>query len=496
MPSSPNLLDIARALDESTLSWPERRAHNSKQFINKLPDELLGRIFLVTTALSIRTRGAYRFTLFPDVAIEVCSQWMRVALATPDLWTHLHIREHFDDDDIALWVSRAGTKTLLDIEIDILEPYCGVAFFDITNWSKQVFHIARIFKFFQSLKAGPQRWRSLSLSVLQPEPLYKFIQLLNTHPAPNLRYLYLCSEPDWNDDEFNEDRPLTKAHNGKAYTLSEHAVPNLRHAEFVYVAWKYVLDRPKPLLSGLTTLQLSAGSWFPQLLLPSIQRLLLANPNLESLQIGAGSAADYEFDRLPDEERPDRVHLSHLRTLSLEGGDSISLVWDIISIINAPSLKSLTLANNGVDEDDPFVAKIFDYIISGQLPGSKEPAASPDKPPFPLLQELDIDGLFCLSDQSVAALLSSLPVVTRLAVGVSHAKATLDRMPHALPQLETLSLGVIHKDGYQELEDLLHQRAQNGRPIRIVEASAKSHPEPAFQEKFPETLFRVREVAM
>ncbi|CAE6464171.1 unnamed protein product [Rhizoctonia solani] len=191
MSNNSSSLGGKQAQNEETSSLTERRNRNSKQPINRLPDDILARIFLVTTGVSIRPRGAYRFTLFQDVAIQVCSRWMNVALASPTLWTHIHIREHLDDDDVALWVSRAGRDALLDIEVDILEPYCGVAFFDITDWAEKEHHVARIFKYFCSLKAGPQRWRSLSLSILQPEPLYKFIQLLNKQPAPNLRHLYV-----------------------------------------------------------------------------------------------------------------------------------------------------------------------------------------------------------------------------------------------------------------------------------------------------------------
>ncbi|EUC55916.1 TP53 regulating kinase, putative [Rhizoctonia solani AG-3 Rhs1AP] len=479
--------------NESMLSLPERRDHNNKQFISKLSDELLARIFIATTGLSIRPRGTYRFTLFPDIAIQVCSQWMRVALASPTLWTHIHIREHFDDDDVSLWISRAGRDVLLDIEIDILEPYCGVAFFDITDWAEQAFHIARIFKFLCSLKAGPQRWKSFSLSVLQPEPLYKFIQLLNKQPAPNLRYLYLCSEPDWNDDEFDEDRPLTKAHYGKAYSLSEHAVPNLRHAEFIYVSWRYVFERPKPLLRGLTTLELSAGR-NNLASLPKIHQLLSANPDLKSLQISAGSTSDYEFDRLPDDQRPNCVHFSSLKTLSLEGGDNISLVWDIISIINAPSLENLSLANNGIDEDDIFAANILDYISTGQLPESNSPDnTTTSKPLFPLLRKLDLEGLVSLDTQKVVNMLSSLPLLAHLSMACHQAKKSLGVAPHVLPHLEVLSLKCLGShQHYQAVEDFITRRALDGTPIPFLEVPVSPPPEHGFEERFPGTVLRLR----
>ncbi|CUA67327.1 hypothetical protein RSOLAG22IIIB_07364 [Rhizoctonia solani] len=491
MPSDSN----NQILDESKLSLSERRNHNNQQPINKLPDTLLSRIFIVTTESSIKPRSAYRFTLFPDIAIQVCSQWMRVALASPTLWTHLRIREHFDDDDIALWVSRAGKDTLLDIEIAMLEPYCGVAFFDITDTRKQVYHIERIFKFFCSIKAGPQRWRSLSLSVLQPEPLYKFIQLLNKQPAPNLRYLYLSSEPDRSDDEFDEGRPLTKAHYGKAYSLSEHAVPNLRHAELIYVSWKYVFDRPKPLLSGLTTLDLSAGSWIPSPVLPSIQKLLSSNPSLESLRLSAEFVSYYESDDFPDNQRPRPVQLSSLKTLSLEVAEDIILLLDMLSIISAPFLESLSLSSTGLEVDDELAASITSYIVTGQLPGSKDSATdSASKPLFPLIRKLDITGL-PFDDQNIADILASSPLVTHLSLGYYQAKPSMDKAPRALPRLEVLSLQcyVKHKH-YRELEELLTQRVLNGTPIPVVEISADSDPEPdpGFQERFPGTVLKLR----
>ncbi|CAE6362497.1 unnamed protein product [Rhizoctonia solani] len=475
-----------------TASLTERRNHNKQQSINNLPDELLAKIFLVTTRLSIRPRGVYRFTLFPDVAIQVCSQWLKVALSNHALWTYIHIVEHFDDDDVALWVSRAGPNALFEIEIDILEPYCGVAFFDITDWAQQEFHIARIFKFFCSIKAGPQPWRSLSLSVLQPEPMYKFIQLLNKHTAPNLHYLYLCSEPDWNDDEFHEERCLTIAHYRKVYSLSEHAVPNLRHAEFTYVSWKYVFDRPKPLLSGLTILDLSAGSLIPPLVLPKIQNLLSANPNLKQLRIIAGSASDYEFDRLQDEQRPNPARLSSLKILSLDGGDnSHSLLWDILSIITAPSLESLKLGNNGASDGDEFTPKIFDYLTIGQLPKSENSPLTPTcKSPFPLLRKLDIVDMH-VGDKMVTDLISSLPLVTHLLIDCYGAKPNLNKAPRVLPSLETLSLDCSgDHQHYQMVEDFLRQRVQNSIPIGIVEVPAKPQPEPHFKERFPGTVLR------
>ncbi|CUA67328.1 DNA polymerase [Human adenovirus 7] [Rhizoctonia solani] len=491
MPSNHNLLETS-IMDNTALSLSERKDHNNKQVISKLPDELLTHIFLVATGLSIRARGAYRFTLFPDVAIQVCSQWMRVALASPTLWTHIHIREHFDDDDVALWISRAGSNTLLDIEIDILEPYCGVAFFDITDWAEQTSHIARIFKFLCSIKAGPRRWRSLSLSVLQPEPLYKFIQLLNKQPAPNLRHLYLCSEPDWNDDEFDEDRPLTKAHYGKAYSLSEHAVPNLRHAEFIYVSWKYVFDRSKSLLCGLTALELSAGR-DNLASLAQIQQLLSANPQLRSLHISAGFAGDYEFDRLPNSQRPKYAHLTSLKALSLEGGDNISLVWDILSIINAPSLESLVLSNNGIDEDDIFATNILDYISTGKFPESKNlDDTTTNKPLFPLLRMLDIEGLVSLDAQKTVQLLSSLPQITRLSMSCYQVEKSLGGASSVLPHLEVLSSKCLGShQHYQSAEAFLARRASDGMPIPILEVPASPQPEPGFEDRFPGSKLRI-----
>ncbi|CAE6459056.1 unnamed protein product [Rhizoctonia solani] len=434
----------------------------------------------------VRLRGRKR-------SMQVCSQWMKVAFSSHALWTHIHIVEHFDDDDVALWVSRAGPNQLFDIEIDMLEPYCGVAFFDITDWEEQESHITRIFQFFCSIKAGPQRWRSLSLSVLQPEPMYKFIQLLNKQPAPNLRHLYLCSEPDWNDNEFHEDRCLTNAHRRKGYSLSEHAAPYLRHAELTYVSWNYVFDRPNPLLSGLTVLNLSAGSCIPASVLPNVQKLLSANPKLEWLRISSGSAADYEFDRLPDEECPTPVRLSSLKTLLLDGGDnSHSLLWDLLSIITAPSLEVLKLENGGTSDDDEFTPKIFAYLTNGRSKDEGSALSSTSKSPFPLLRKLDVAGISSVGDKMMADLLASLPLVTHLLISCYEAESSLNKASHVLPSLETLSLSCLgNHQHYQGVEGFLEQRIKDGNPIGTVEVPGKPHPEPDFKQKFPGTVLRI-----
>ncbi|KAH7333900.1 hypothetical protein B0J17DRAFT_117746 [Rhizoctonia solani] len=314
--------------------------------------------------------------------------------------------------------------------------------FGPSNWETPEKIITQIFEYLSQNGVGSRRWRSLSCSAFQPEPLFKLIHLLNQEPAPNLHHLCLTVDSNWFGGSSVEARCPTEAHYRDAYSLSENAVPGLRHVELTYVSWKYVftIDRSTPLLTGLTTLKLTAGYEHPRSLV-QIHNILSANSRLELLELNLGRAeGGYESYYLSNNQRLNPVHLWSLRVLSLNGDDHFSWVWNIISIINTPFIESLSLGGNSWDNNADLM-ELFDYIITGQFPGKNSSSdPSVNKPIFPLVRELDISGLFRPSIDHIISGIPPFRSVTHLSIYCPDARRILNGIRHALPHLGNLSL--------------------------------------------------------
>ncbi|KDN36628.1 hypothetical protein RSAG8_10731, partial [Rhizoctonia solani AG-8 WAC10335] len=429
--------------DKCTLSERIRSPHDNRQPIDKLPGELLAYIFIVTEELtrSIAKRNESRYTPFQDIAVQVSSRWRQAAIASPALWTYIRITNARSRDITDLWISRAA------------------------DWKGQEEHATSMFECLSHHGAGPQRWRSLSFSALQPEPIYRLIRLLNQKPAPKLQQLYLYVN-HLLGPESDSGRGWTEA----LYSL-DHAMPNLAHVEFGRVSWKYVFDRPKPLLSGTShTLKLLGGFEFPASL-PKLHQLLSANPSLELLELNIGATPPHTLNPLRGDRPLNPAHLPSLRTLSLGWDFDITWGWGITSIIRAPLLESLSLAGCDFSQGQIASAAFFDYVITGQFPGDNSPINTPtNNPLFPSLRKLDVSDVFLVNTNKAIDMVASFPFITRLSISCSVAPQALSGLQHSLPRLDALSLfcrgNGLHKC-LQKCSEPVSLREQNGYPVRV-----------------------------
>ncbi|KAG8682945.1 hypothetical protein FRC11_014151, partial [Ceratobasidium sp. 423] len=107
--------------------------------IDKLPDEILARIFQLAVLSEPRgldltgKRGARTFPRHPDSIAQTCARWRDVALACSPLWTHVYLAPHPTHFGSALdhaksYAQRAGNLSLelhiTDIEGQ-MEPDLG-----------------------------------------------------------------------------------------------------------------------------------------------------------------------------------------------------------------------------------------------------------------------------------------------------------------------------------------------------------------------------------
>ncbi|EUC55917.1 F-box-like protein [Rhizoctonia solani AG-3 Rhs1AP] len=466
----------------------ERSVHNSRQPINKLPDELLVDIFLIveepTRSIrkeaeleSRRERREHRYTPFQDVVVQVSSQWRHAAITSPVLWSYIHITDTHSRDIAQLWASRAGRETLFDIHIELLRPYCVSVPCGIVDWERQEEQVMLTFECLSRHGAGPQRWKSLSFFALHPEPLYVLTGLLNQEPAPELQQLQLFVDGAMDSEtDYQEVRGWTEAHGGEGYSLSEHATPNLAHVEFERVSWKYLFDRPKPLLSGLSTLKLLGGFEFPATL-PKLHQLFSANPRLELLELNVGNTPLDTFDSLRGDLHLilNPAHLPLLKKLSLKCNYDITWAWGIISVIRAPLLETLSLAGCGNSQADMTDAELFDHVTSNMFLGNDSRSNIPaNSLVFPLLRELDVSELILLKEDKIAQLIASFPFIVCLFIPCLKAVKILNGLPHTLSRLETLSLLCYWDrphDCVQNVGGLVSSWEQNGCPVQVERLS-------------------------
>jgi hypothetical protein len=346
----------------------------------------------------------------------------------------------------ALYLSRSGYTALLDIDISMLSRYWKEVKIGTNDWANQATYIPKLLEFLAFHGASTSRLKSLSIQSHQPEPLFKFIDILNAESAPALQCLSLEWRPYENLMDSIENARTRDIHNlpSDLRSLSGLSLPNLHCVKLLSIPWGFVLDRPSPLLTGLTSLELTSATYLTTY--SKLHELLSANPQLESLVINSRAG-----NSLTTDIASHTVQLSSLRNLSIQGGCYIEWVQDVLKMIEAPSLAKFTLSS--LASFDERIVNLLRFI---------------SKPLYPALHELDISDIGDGSSE-VADMCSSFPSITRLSISYAQAKI-LCRVPWVLPQLNFISFKYVDRvKSHLDLGDILRRRADAGFPIQVVE---------------------------
>ncbi|KAH7333901.1 hypothetical protein B0J17DRAFT_771005, partial [Rhizoctonia solani] len=367
-----------------------------------------------------------------------------------------------------LYLVRAGSTVLLDIEIEMRSGFWDQAEIAPTDWATQLGYTLDLIEFLKAHGASPGRWRTLSIWARQPEPLFEVIAFLHRQDAPMLQ----CLSLKWAStgvQQFEESRALDGLGiSSRSFVLSNSLIPNLRHVELTSVPWPFVLDRPSPLFTGLRSLSLTAASRLYSM--TKLTALLRGNPRLESLQLGSGPN-DLDNVYVSDGPLPS-VCLPALQSLSLRSTYHRQWILDVLKAIQTPNLKKFALATDlyadysGSASDE---ITLLGYLSGGSSNGGGNVNGSSSgeaESLYPSLYELDVSRVACSSErETMVTLLASFPSVNRLSIA-SHHIDCLYGFPWVLPKLESLVL-----NGYPdpELGSILRRRAAAGHPVRIVE---------------------------
>ena len=126
--------------EERRAQLARRRATNKKVAINRLPDDILGEILL----LSMLPSGK---EIWSSPEAKTCHHWRRVAGQTPRIWSRLYITGEVPFECIKLWMTRSA-EAPLHVHLDA-PPVPSDHFFRAT-WQRIMRHSHR----FQSLFLG------------------------------------------------------------------------------------------------------------------------------------------------------------------------------------------------------------------------------------------------------------------------------------------------------------------------------------------------------
>ncbi|CAE6520961.1 unnamed protein product [Rhizoctonia solani] len=402
----------------------KRRRHVNKTIAN-LPPEILSQVVLMGEELARSTRArTVSYNTVQEVASHVCRYWRQVAVNTPVLWTYIHISRPLPNPLASLYLGRAGSTLLLDIDIEMRSRYWKKAKICIAEWDKQRASLNELLCYLFSRGAGFRRWKSLSISSKHFDPLCTLILRLNAESAPFLeRITFKKHLPEIDPDitlGFVSVREKDNIFSNR-YCISQSALPNLRCVDFGLVPCNFIFNRPSPLLTGLTHLNLEIDrddSW----LFYHMHSFFAANPQLETIALSAKSRAAYRrrmITRAPDPP----ISFLRLRSLSISAIGPRYSYWLflVLHMIDSPALESLALEMNS------FCRGIYElclmYLATGSIPtwisynrSSSTESAPGVGPIYPTLRSLDISKLE-VPDTTLETLLLSLSTVTRLSIG-------------------------------------------------------------------------------
>ncbi|KAL1666615.1 hypothetical protein GGF50DRAFT_113031 [Schizophyllum commune] len=270
--------------------------------IRLLPPELLSEIFACLLAYPDTWHLKWMDTHCPSF-VCVCAHWRRVALATPSLWTTIHIEPrwrvpHVPERLEALLERSAGMP--LDIELGVDWEGC-----------------AETFKF--AARVSGDRWRSLSLQD-SPEDAFSLPRLHRLVVECGTRYLDL--------------RALAGAPNLRELVVST------QHLFFKVPVWPALTDLTLDLALVHGTEHRNALYVIKQHRL-TLERLLAFDEHSDDSDHGPLVKTLAEMCEVPN-----------LRSAEVRGG-----TWAFLEAMITPKLESLTLHRCCVlesDEDNPF----------------------------------------------------------------------------------------------------------------------------------------------
>ncbi|KAG8788129.1 hypothetical protein FRC12_014902 [Ceratobasidium sp. 428] len=454
---------------DDLLQYPgvlDLKLQNSKRCVNKLPHELLLRIFRAGGEMQRRRGAREPCRGLQDLATQVCTQWRDVAINSPVLWTYIYISRPPPHHSAALYLDRCGPTNLLDLDLEIMNDFFHE---DIQSDNRaRMSETKKIIAFLVQHGAGTRRWKSLKISSEVLPVLLEMLKYVHPRLNPTLQYLSI----EWSlgtdiatamESEIGVFTFLSVF--DRVYPHTNEPFPRLRHVDMITVPSALTFRRPLPMLVDLTHLGLHPA--FKLCSHSQLYDLLSDNPRLESLDI-AGGILDENVE--PNDLQ---IVLPSLRSLSVALGACPAWTLGVIMMIDGPAIERLKLSLYGYRTSQ--MIQVIEQIVShitSKYHTNTQPVATHEQTAsrqqiYPALRLLDISGLCPANDQtkSFGELFLALPGITLLVARASIV-AILGDQRRLLPHLEHVRLV---GEAPKELCRVLYSRAKAGHPVKVLE---------------------------
>ncbi|QRW24638.1 F-box-like protein [Rhizoctonia solani] len=457
----------------------KREQQNKLVWINRFPNEILSRIFVIGEEMdqdkddSEDQRDKDDPVLqFQELVAQVCRKWREIAVNMP--MVRPSCSEYDQSQLIEVWHfssgQRSGKTIPLEIEIDVLEHL------DIDSWSEtsdnpslELKLVLDALNFLDFKGAKPFRWARLAIWFEKPRTFFAIVDLLIDASLSNLRKLTLVNTDT--DTMVVEDFVVEamRERNLSNSVLFRTPPPLLRELELVGVPSNFFFPHESTsLVVNLTRLDLGFLLYLPPLM--CLRSVLLHNPRLESLCLDTGMIETTNFEHKNATET--RVRMPFLRRFSLQ--EPISVEWglSVLQMIDAPELEALAL---NLDRSESLADPIPFYIAYGKgFNGEEVPPKTTDmRPIYPTLKHLAL-GPFTGTSLSLLAMLGSLRTITRLDWELQEQEPiTINQAleDHKICQgVEHIRVYGVHE---LDLADLVESRIRNGAPFKTVEVNSR-----------------------
>ncbi|CAE6533261.1 unnamed protein product [Rhizoctonia solani] len=464
-----------------------REQENDDIWINRLPTEILSRIFVIGEDMDQDKEEHDRnddepVLQFQELVAQVCRKWRTVVISMPMLWTYIHISGPKSFNSASAFLERSGETILLDIEIDLSEHLHS----DIGSWSEdsddqepEAKFVQETLDFLVSKGAKPPRWARFVVWFEKPKALLTAIDFLIDAPLDNLRNLSLVNtyvDQIMIEDyvaEATRDRDLSNS------LLFRDPPPLLQKLELSGVPSSFFFAQGNtPLVSNLTHLELGFIISLPPLM--GLRALFVQNPRLESLCLDTSMIEVTDFEHKNATET--RVGMPFLRHFSLQEPISVGWGLSVIQMIDAPELEAFALnldQSQTIPDLIPLHIAYGKEIVGGE---ARSGAMFPRRPIYPVLKHLAL-GPFTGTALALYAMLEALGTITRLDWELQDEEpVTINRVlgdSKFCPRLEHIRVYGVHET---DLVDLVQSRIRTGAPLKTVEVN--SHDWPTFLSTF------------
>ncbi|KAJ1301591.1 hypothetical protein OPQ81_008839 [Rhizoctonia solani] len=349
----------------------KREQENNRVWINRLPTEVLSRIFVIGEDMDQDKDSPHEddrnkdasVLQFQELVAQVCRKWRTVATSMPMLWTYISITGPKSFDSAAVFLERSGQTIPLEIEIDLAEsPHSDTdsSSEDSDDQGPEVELTRETLDFLVSKGAHSSRWARLAIWFEKPEAMFTVIDFLIDASLDNLRKLSLINsliDPMMAEDyvvEAMRDRNMSNP------PLFRNPPPLLQELELIGVPSDFFFaeENISPVFN-LTHLDLGFLLSLPPLM--GLHTLLAQNPRLESLCLDTGMIEMTEFEHKNVAEI--RIGMPCLRRFSLQEPISVSWGLSVIQMIDAPALEAFAL---DLDQSQTLPDSIPLYIAYGR----------------------------------------------------------------------------------------------------------------------------------